>query len=284
MDFSQAHQEVCRWELLDVQEALTMFHGMIELLSVENYLCVLQKCRTRKSLKHAKHAHVHICNIQLEDHEAVGNYVVPMFVECGSVSDAQRVFDRLVYRNEHSWTSLISGYTQCGELQHAFTLYHQMIEGNVHPSNHTYVTLLKSCAQLKDLERGQAFHVAVSLRGSERDLFIGSTLINMYSECGSLLEAQEIFDKLPFRDVVTWNALMTGYAEHGLGHEAIACFEKMQSDSVFPSATTLTCVLKACSAIRAIDSGRSIHLGIEDETLRRDVSVGNALVDMYAKC
>lgn len=281
---SKKIQERSRWEHLDAHEALDRLDGMNELPSVEDFLCVLQKCRSRKNLKYAKRAYAHACNNQLEHHDAVGNYVVPMFVECGSVPDAQRVFDRLINRNEHSWTSLIFGYTQHGDLQHAFTLHHQMIEEKVHPSNHTYVSLLKACSQLRDLNKGQAIHATVALRGSEQDLFVGSTLISMYLECGSLMEAQEIFDKLPSRDVVTWNALMSGYAEHGLGQEAIACFEKMLSESVFPSASTLTCILKACGSVEAVDIGRSIHLGIASELLKRDVSVGNALVDMYAKC
>eukprot|EP00250_Pteridium_aquilinum_P026171 c32486_g1_i1 orf=2-220(+) len=71
----------------------------------------------------------------------------------------------------------------------------------------------------------------------------------MYAKCGSLLDAQEVFEKLCFQDIVSWNALIAGYAEHGPHHEAFSCFECMQRRGVCEDGVTLVSVLKACGNI-----------------------------------
>ena len=84
------------------------------------------------------------------------NFLVSLFVDCGSILDAQQVFDRLIYRNEYSWTSLIHGYMYCGEWEYGLSLLPKMLDDGNQPSKHTFVALLKGCARLQNLEQGQA--------------------------------------------------------------------------------------------------------------------------------
>ena len=148
------------------------------------------------------------------------------------------------------------------------------------------VELLKACAKKKDIYEGTKLHSHILKDGLlEKSPYIASTLMSMYSKCGDLGKAQKVFDDLHARDVISWNALISGYAQHGRFHEALSCFEKMQQDGISPDGITFTCIFKACSSLRAIDKGKQIH----DEIVRRGllekhVALGNALVDMYAKC
>eukprot|EP00250_Pteridium_aquilinum_P033966 c6771_g2_i1 orf=1-309(+) len=102
----------------------------------------------------------------------------------------------------------------------------------------------------------------------------------MYAKCGSLIEAQDVFDQLPAQDVVSWNALIAGYVENGLGHTALSRFEQMQEDGICLDAFTIVCVLRACGNTGAIDIGFDVHKEITLKSYEDDLFIGNTLVDM----
>lgn len=281
---AQQLQENRGWEMLKVEEALASLDLMAEQPSVATFVHISQKCRKEKNLVYARRVHKHISDKGLEGHRSLGNYLVPMFVECKSVSDAQQVFNGLVDRNEHSWTSLIQGYIECGDSQHALHLFKKMQEDCVYPSRYTFVALVKAYASLKCVERAREIHVEIAKRGLEKNLYVGSALVNMYANCDSLAEAMEVFDKLPVRNVVSWTALIQGYAVHGLGEEAVDCLEQMQVGDVSADATMFVSSLKACGSAGAIDKGREVHTEIVELGLEGDHFIGSTLVDMYSKC
>eukprot|EP00250_Pteridium_aquilinum_P021071 c25021_g19_i1 orf=3-683(-) len=222
----------------------------------------------------------------LQTHELLGNYLVLMLVEVGSIRDAQQVFSGLPCRNEWSWNSLINGCIKCGKPQHALNLYQRMCaEDSVIPSGHTFVAVLKACAKLRNLREGIKIHKEISKSAAlKRNPFIGNALIDMYAKCGLLAKAQQVFEALPGRSVMSWNALITAYVEHGHCEKALECFEQMQSEGVHPNAVTFACSLKACGNIGASKKGSDIHAEIAKKgLLKGDLVLGNALVDMYAK-
>ena len=82
-----------------------------------------------------------------------------------------------------------------------------------------------------------------------------------------------------------WNALISGYAQHGPGEKALSSFDRMQRQGVSPDVITFVCILKECCSIRAFEKGKAIHVEILKEgLLEKHVLVGNALVNMYTKC
>jgi pentatricopeptide repeat protein len=115
---------------------------------------------------------------------------------------------------------------------------------------------------------------------------LGNALVEMYVKCGILATAQQVHEELPSRNIVSWSALIAGYAQRGEGHSALNCFEQMQSEGIRANAVTFICILKACGSVGAIDTGEKIHEEIIGRCLldKEDIVLGNALVDMYAKC
>lgn len=119
----------------------------------------------------------------------------------------------------------------------------------------------------------------------ERDNVVGTALVDMYAKCGALGKAQKVFDKLPTRNLVTWNALIAGYAQHMLGDEAWSCFEQMRDEGLSPDAITFISIVKACGNLGAVQKGEEIHAELSKHGLREeDITLGTALVDMYANC
>jgi pentatricopeptide repeat protein len=119
----------------------------------------------------------------------------------------------------------------------------------------------------------------------KNELAVGNALVDMYARCNDFENAQAVLKELPVKDVISWNGLITGYANVGKALEAMSCFVRMQNEGLSPDPITFTCLLKACSNTRAIGKGKEIHNEIVGRgLLEKDTVLGNALVDMYAKC
>lgn len=255
-------------------------------LHPEHFDRFLSKCRKERNRPFVLRLHAYMVKCGLEAHITFGNYLVVLLVEVGCIHTACAVFDKLVFRNEHSWNSLLIGYVRFGKPQQALSLYRLGKHESIGFNAYTVVELLKACTELKDVETGSDLHAHVAKMGLFKDdLFVGSSLVDMYAKCGSLVKAQQAFDDFPVRDVVLWTALIAGYVEHGQSEGALEWFEQMQLDGVVPNAVTLIFCLKSCGGIGAINKAQEIHVEIERRgLLERDLAVGNTLVDTYAKC
>lgn len=115
-------------------------------------------------------------------------------------------------------------------------------------------------------------------------VYIGSTLVDMYVKCGSLENALAVLDTLHEKDVVTWNTIIAGCAQHHFAQEALQLFQKMLESRLEPDQVTLASTLKACSSIKSVEEGRLIHVYSVEHGYEMDLPVSNSLIDMYAKC
>ncbi|KAI5055365.1 hypothetical protein GOP47_0030510 [Adiantum capillus-veneris] len=275
------------WKMLTVEDALhSLEGGLLPYPTVEDLAHVLRRSKKEREAMYGLRLHGYLCNVGLEGHGLLGNLLIQMLVEAGSMLDAQQVFDTLESRNEWSWTSLINGYVRYGKPENAFQLYEKMLsDSTIYPSGQTFMGLLKACLKLKDLERGQKLHVDIARRGLlEEDPFVGSILVDMYAKSGLIAKAQEVFQKLRVRDVVSWTTLIAGYTEAQQGKEALKLLEQMQGEGFVPDAVTFVYGLKASIAVGVVDKGEELHGEIERRGLvGKDPAIGNTLVDMYTK-
>lgn len=248
------------------------------------FVAVLKACTTTAALAHGKLIHTHIIEAGFELHIFVHNTLIHMYVKCGSLENAHMVFDRLPQRDVVSWSALIAGYTHHGSGKEALQLFHQMQQENMLPNEFTYGCILKVCSSFADLEQGKHIHSHIIEHGFESDVFVGNMLVDMYCKCRNLEEAHNVFERLPRRDVVTWNAMIAGYGQLGNSWGAVDLLQQMLHKSMEPDKVTLVCSLKACSSIEALGQGREIHTYAIKFGHDMDILVGNSLIDMYGKC
>ncbi|KAH9293088.1 hypothetical protein KI387_041706 [Taxus chinensis] len=177
--------------------------------------------------------------------------------KCGKVKDARKVFDQTPQRNASSWNAMIAGYVQNGHGEQAVQLFSQMLREDVRSDETTFASVVTACASLAALQQGKQVHGLVFRSGFESSVFVGSALVDLYSKCGSTEDAQQVFEDMPERNLVSWNAMITGYAQNGMGIVAIQLFEEMLQAGIVPNHVTYVSVLSACS-----------HAGLMDEGLR----------------
>ncbi|XP_058107838.1 pentatricopeptide repeat-containing protein At2g33680-like [Magnolia sinica] len=207
---------------------------------------------------------------------SIASSLVTMYAEFHCLDDAIRLFDQTQFPDLVLWTSLISGFSQNGESEMALELYILMVsEGFVSPPNHyTFSSLLQSCANLAAMEEGKQIHAQIIKSGFdvEFDLFVSSGLVDMYAKCGNVMEVRRLFDKMPERDLASWNAMITGLAQHGFAEKAVGTFQELLDlPNIVPNHITFTAVLSACS-----------HGGLVEEGYHYFKLIGEPTIDHYA--
>ncbi|KAJ7290913.1 hypothetical protein O6H91_Y025600 [Diphasiastrum complanatum] len=248
------------------------------------YNAVLMGCAKTTDLTQGRLIHAHIIEQGYQNNLSVGNTLINMYVKCQRLDEAVQVFQVLPEKDIVSWNALIAGYAQDGLIQPAFEAFKKMQQEQTKPDRVTFTSILKACSSTGNLAQGKSIHAEIIESGLELDAFVGSSLVNMYAKCGGLDDARQVFEKLPRKDVVMWNTLLSGYIQNGLSHKALRLFKEMQLEGCKPDTVTFLNILKACGNLAAIDEGLLIHAQIAKLGLESEPSIGNCLAEMHAKC
>ena len=238
-------QRSCRCIDIRCMDTISENNSKFVVSSVESIISILVMCRNEKDLQTSLRLHRYICTNGLETHLSVGKYLVSLFVELDNIWYAHQAFQKLLHVDESSWNALICGYVKHGDHLQALRLYQKMKKNHCshHPCGYTFVALLKACTTLQEIEKGSQIHADIARFGLfQVDIFISTTLIDMYAKFGFLGKAQDVFDSLDKQNTVLWNALISGYSQHDLGYEAIDSFGRMQEEGLLPDVVIFSCI------------------------------------------
>ncbi|KAM0950513.1 putative tetratricopeptide-like helical domain superfamily, DYW domain-containing protein [Dioscorea sansibarensis] len=245
---------------------------------------VLKACARLLDLDMGRRIHTHVLKSGLELDVFVNTSLVCLYGKCGRLAEARFLFDQMPVRNVVSWTAIITGYMDNGRLEEALELFRKSLAMDLRPDSFTLVRVLTACSQLGDLRTGLWIHQYIEEKGMHKNVFVDTSLIDMYTKCGSMESARRVFDSMAEKDVVSWSAMIGGYSSNGLPQEALKLFYQMQSAHVRPDCYTMVGVLSACARLGALELGQQAsHLMDMNEFLSNPV-LGTALIDMYAKC
>ena len=175
------------------------------------------------------------------------NTLISLYSKCGEIEAAQYCFDSLSKRTCVTWTALISGYAKVGEINRAFALFHGMEASGEKPDAVTVVAILSVCSQTGNLELGQSMNQYTISNGLEGNVVVCNALIDMYAKCGSMADASRLFYKMHNRTIVSWTAMIMGYAMNGQFREALDLFSEMLGLGIEPNHVTFLGVLQACT-------------------------------------
>lgn len=248
------------------------------------YTCGLKSCRIIEAPFKGQQFHAKIgSHCSLKKDNVLANALVDMYAKSGCLTRAHEVFDRLPVQDIMSWNALIAGYNQHGCFKEALYCFEQMQCGGFLADTITIACILRACGSMGDAERGEAIYAQFSKQGLlGNDLVASNALVDMYGKCGMLDKAFRTFFELPLRDVVSWNAIIASYVQHGYGDDALECFEWMQREGASPSAVTFLCILKACSTLRDPQKCYEAHAYIaRNGVLEKNMFLGTSLVEMY---
>jgi pentatricopeptide repeat protein len=179
---------------------------------------------------------------------------------------------------------MVLGHVKCGQGQKALELFQQMQQEGVQPNSVTFVGVLNACASMIALEEGRCVHQHIIRCGWDSDVFVGSSLVDMYAKCGSMEDAWSVFNKMPSRDVVTWTTILGGCAMHGHGKEALKHFKRMCEEGVQPDDVTFICLLSACSHAGLVGEGMQCYASmVKDYMISAKLEHYTCMVDLLGR-
>ncbi|KAK1409504.1 hypothetical protein QVD17_36030 [Tagetes erecta] len=216
---------------------------------------VLNACSDGSAIGEGKETHAYSIKLGFQYQIYIMTAVVDMYAKCGLLDDARKGFEHLQEPDVVLWTSMIGGYVQNGENESAIDLFCKMQTEGISPNELTMASVLKACSSLAALEQGKQIHATTIKHGFGLEVPIGSALSTMYAKCGSLKDGDLVFTRMPSRDVVSWNSMISGLAQNGQGVEALELFKKMQIEGPKPDYVTFVNILTACSHMGMVEKG-----------------------------
>ncbi|KAK7358216.1 hypothetical protein VNO77_00141 [Canavalia gladiata] len=204
--------------------------------------------------------------------------------ENAKVASVRKVFDEMPVRDVVSWNTVIAGSAQNGMYEEALAMVREMGNANLRPDSFTLSSVLPIFAEHVDVIKGKEIHCYAIRHGFDEDVFIGSSLIDMYAKCTRVELSLRAFYLLPKRDPVSWNSIIAGCVQNGKFDQGLHFFRQMLKERVKLMHVSFSSVIPACAHLTALNLGKQIHgciirLGFDDNKF-----ILSSLVDMYAKC
>ncbi|XP_027070664.2 pentatricopeptide repeat-containing protein At3g24000, mitochondrial-like [Coffea eugenioides] len=217
----------------------------------------LSSCGGIKQFDNGYALHAQLVKKGMASGAFVGTAIVDMYTELGQMDNAEKQLQEMgTIASAVSWNALIAGFVHNNNIEAALKAFHKMVLNYVPIDEYTFSNALKACSSLPSLSTSRQIHCWVIKASSERNLHVASSLIEVYGKCGSLDDAEKVFDQISMPDIVSWNCLVKAYSQHGYFEKAVSLFKKMVVEGVKPSGSTFLAVLSACSHCGLVQEGK----------------------------
>ncbi|XP_059649584.1 pentatricopeptide repeat-containing protein At4g14850 [Cornus florida] len=228
------------------------------------FCAFLNACSDALYLQLGRQLHGFVIRSGNEADVSVANGLIDFYGKCHRINSSELVFNGLRHPNDVSWCSMLAAYEQNDEEEKACMIFLRASKEGVEPTDFMVSSVLSACAGLAALELGRSVHALAVKVSIEKNVFVGSALVDTYGKCGSIEDCESAFHEMPERNLITWNALIGGYAHQGHADLALGMFEEMACGrhEVVPNYVTLVCVLSACSRAGAVKAGMEIFESI----------------------
>lgn len=186
------------------------------------------------------------------------NFMISGYGAAGLVNEAKELFDSMPVKDVVSWNAMVTAYAHVGCYSELIDVFNEMLNSTEKPDGFTLVNVLSACANLGSLSQGEWVHVFIDKHEIEIEGFLATALVDMYSKCGKIDKALEVFRATSKKDVSTWNSIISGLSVHGLGKDALEIFSEMVYEGFKPNNITFISVLSACNHVGLLDQARKL--------------------------
>ncbi|XP_021763296.1 pentatricopeptide repeat-containing protein DOT4, chloroplastic-like [Chenopodium quinoa] len=245
---------------------------------------ILAASRLSNSLFLGRQVHAHAVKLGISYEDYVITALMKMYGHLDGAKTVKQVFNTSsVGKSSVFGTLLISMYLKENKPRFAIDLFYQMVTLGADIDAVAIMTAVGACGMLQSLHEGRRVHEIAKSCGLETHVLVCNSLLKMYVDCGSIESAREIFDVMSSRDPISWTELIRGYVKNGGFNEALKLFKKMMSEGIQPDLHAVSSILPACARMTAHKQGKEIHGYLIRNGLEMNVTVENALIDMYVK-
>ncbi|TVU49861.1 hypothetical protein EJB05_01200, partial [Eragrostis curvula] len=248
------------------------------------YPCILRTCTCSGEIELGEQIHSLCIKNGFESDIYVTGVLIDMYSKYGLLNRARRILERLGQKDVVSWTSMIAGYVQHEFCKEALSTFKEMQDCGIWPDNIGLASAISACAGIKAIHQGLQIHARVYVSGYSADTSIWNTLVNLYARCGRTKEAFSLFEAIELKDEITWNGLVSGFAQSGLYEESLQVFLQMGQAGVRYNMFTFVSAISASANLADLNQGKQIHGRVIKSGHTSETAVANALISLYGKC
>ncbi|ESQ52791.1 hypothetical protein EUTSA_v10017587mg [Eutrema salsugineum] len=271
-------------------------HYALDLFSLMRENCVLSDSFTLSNViaccsmlglyDYGKSVHAELFKRPIQSTSAIESALLTLYSKFGCDTDAYLVFKSMEQKDMIAWGSLISGLCKNGKFKEALKVFESMKndDDSLKPDSDIMTSVINACAGLEALDFGLQVHGGMTKTGLVLNVFVGSSLIDLYSKCGLPEMALKVFTSMRPDNIVAWNSMISCYSRNNLPEQSMELFDLMLNHGVFPDSVSITSVLVAISSTASLLKGKSVHGYTLRLNIPSDTHLKNALIDMYVKC
>ncbi|KAH7571970.1 hypothetical protein JRO89_XS04G0176700 [Xanthoceras sorbifolium] len=269
------------------KETLDLFRSMGSFeLDVDSYTCnfALKACFGLRDYEAGREIIRIAFDRRISDDRFLGSSMISFLVKFDDIDEARRIFDGMLEKDVVCWNSMLGGYVKACQYDKAFGLFHSMCECRIRPSPVTMVSLIQACGGMKNIEFGKCVHGCVLGLGMGDDILVLTSLVDMYSKMGDIGSAHSVFEGMSVKNLVSWNAMISGCVQNGSLLESFVLFRRLVVSGGGFDSGTIVSLLQGCAQIADLRNGKIIHCCILRRGLELNLILCTALVDLYSKC
>ncbi|VFQ61224.1 unnamed protein product [Cuscuta campestris] len=268
------------------REALTLYSRLHSssspLRNGFTFPALLKACAKLRDFPRAQMLHTHLLKSGFQSDLFTASALTTLYLKAGSVDCALKAFDEIPHPTIDSMNALISGFSQIGCHAESFRAFGSLDSWNLRPDSVAIAGVLSGC---EDATVGAQMHCWAVKIGVETCVFVATSILTTYSGSGDLVSATRLFESIENKNVVCYNAYMTGLLQN-CGYEAVLLVFKDFNGLSEEGANAVTFVsgLSACAELKNLKFGLQIHCSAEKTVVKVDTMVSTSLIDMYSKC
>lgn len=289
------HRNLVSWNTMisshsrdgEEQEALVLFMRMqregtqFGEFTVSSVLCA---CAATCAVLECKQLHAFATKSATDSNVFVATALLDVYAKCGLIGDASLVFEFMQERSDVTWSSMMAGYVQNDMYEEALSLFHRAQAVGLKHDHFMVSSAISACAGLAALIQGKQIHAIICKSGFGSNIFVCTSLIDMYAKCGTVREASLVFSGAEEKSVALMNAMISGFAKHARSLEAMILYEKMQQMGIYPNEATYVSMLSACSHVGLVENGRKyFDLMTRDHNVFPNVLHYSCMVDILGR-
>lgn len=266
------------------RNALELYHGMLE-RGVEpdkyTFTFVLKACTGVFDSEEGVSIHHSVVDKGLEHDVYVGTGLIDMYGKFGQIEIARQLFEQMPELDVVVWNAMIAGFSQSGNAHEALGFFRKMQSMSVEPNSVSLLNLFPAICQVSAPLLCRSVHGFVVRRDFPSDVSNG--LIDLYSKCGNVGIARQIFDIMSGRDDISWGTMISGYAHNAYFIHALELFDDLIAKNMKPNPVSVVSALSAAAEMNDLEKGTDIHSYLIRRGINLDTSVSTSLLTMYAR-
>ncbi|KAI9154027.1 hypothetical protein LWI28_020093 [Acer negundo] len=273
-------------------QTLTAINGQIERalqnLNYGAYGHLIQYFGDHRLPRQAKQLHARLVLHSVTPDNFLASKLVTFYSKSNSLTQARHMFDKISQKSIFSYNAMLIAYSSHDMYADTLKLFSSMLSSystELKPDNFTITCVLKALSGLFCESRlAKEVHCYALRCGFDSIVFIVNGLITFYSRCNEFASSRVLFDRMPHRDIVSWNSMIAGYSQGGFYAESKGLYKEMLNSSVRPDGVTVISVLQACGQSNDLVFGMEVHNFIIENEIQMELWICNALIGLYAKC